>query len=484
MRVRRIIKWTLAAIASIVLVLGGLLFALFRTFYPNPPQPDFPAPQDPATAQRQDFEYFAHYFDLNRTYSDQARAKAAAMLAQYETKAGTFSPAQFALAIASMTALADNGHSRVHPSSLARKYNRLPCRLYRFADGYYVIRARPACSELLGAKVLKISERPIEDVADRMFAYFGGPRNHYDQFASPFFLESPELLNAAGLVPGADRLTLHVLLKDGSERDVEIVAEAPDAKAPSVFDVENLSPERLEGESADWQPLLAKDASLPTFLRDFSVPFRAEYWQKDATYYAQFRSNEDEEGHPIGEFIAQIRQDVRTHRPRVVIVDLRFDQGGNFTTTASLMKNITRLADSIERVYILTSAWTFSAGDVSLALARDRGGERVTVIGEPVGDRIKMWAEGRTMTLPNSKLRIGFATGLHDYSGSCWGERGCFWVMYLYPMHVKTLDPDIRVPYSFADYVSLRDPALERTLQLVRASPGAQATAAGSATAQ
>ncbi|HVY83056.1 MAG TPA: hypothetical protein VG994_18875, partial [Steroidobacteraceae bacterium] len=416
----RVIKWTLIGVAAIVLLLGGLVVALFRTFYPSPPQADFPPPVDAATAQRQDFEYFAHYFDLNRTYSAAARARAQRMLAQYEARSGTFSSAQFELAIASMTALADNGHSRVHPGGLPRRHNRLPCRVYRFADGYYFIRARPACVELLGAKLLALDGHATDDVVNEMFRYFGGPRNHYEQFAAPFFLESPELLNAAGLATTADRLTLHVRGRDGAERDVEIVADPPSPDAPGVSGVEFLSPERFESEPEGWQALLPQDAALPVFLREFSVPFRAEYWPADGTYFAQFRSNEDADGYPIAKFVERIEREVREHAPRFVVLDLRFDQGGNFTTTASLMKRLPRLVDSIQHVYVLTSAWTFSAGNVSLALVRDRGGNKVTVIGEPVGDRVRTWAEGGTMQLPNSKLRIGFATGLHDYSRSCW----------------------------------------------------------------
>ena len=152
------------------------------------------------------------------------------------------------------------------------------------------------------------------------------------------------------------------------------------------------------------------------------------------------------------------------------MLDLRFDQGGDFTKTASLMKHLTQLSDSIEHVYVLTSAWTFSAGDDSLALLKEHGAKKVTVLGEPVGDRIRLWGEGGNMALPNSGLVIRFATGLHDYSESCFGERSCFWVMYFYSMHVQSLAPDILVPYNFDDYVGLRDPVLERARELARAA--------------
>jgi hypothetical protein len=225
-----------------------------------------------------------------------------------------------------------------------------------------------------------------------------------------------------------------------------------------------LSPERIAREPPDWRPLLPKDALLPVFLRDYTVPFRSECWPQKQACYVQLRSNEDEPGHPIGEFLSQVRRQVSTAHPRFLILDLRLDQGGDLTKTFSFMSSVTRLANSIEHVYLLTSAWTFSAGEFSTAAARAHGGGRLTIIGDQVGDRTRFWAEGSAFVLPNSKLTLHFATGLHDYTRSCFGEHGCFWVLYAFPAQVRTLDPDIAVTYTFADYVALRDPLLQKAL--------------------
>jgi hypothetical protein len=470
-RTRRILIRGVATLSVLIVLIGVLGLAFFHTFYPSSPAAPVSGGSDAAIKQREDFDYLRNYFDLNRTFTVESQAHAEQLLAQYRERSGSLSDAQFDLAIAQIVALADNGHSRVQPGPLSRRHKRLPCRFYHFDDGFWIIRARPACAELLGAKVLRLDGRPIDEVADGMFKYFGGPKNHYDQFAAVFFLESPELLNAAGLALTGDRLVLHVLLRDGAERDVTVVAEDPDASAPHVYSDEYLSPKPIEKEPADWMPLLARDAKLPLFLRDYSAaPFQAEYWPDEGIYYAQFRSNEDEPGHPIGEFITRLKREISVDRPRVVVLDLRFDQGGNFTKTASLMKKLTTLSEAIEHVYVLTCAWTFSAGNVSVALLKEHGAKKVTLIGEPVGDRIRLWAEGGSLTLPNSGLVIGFATGLHDYSQSCFGERGCFWIMYFHPMHVQSFAPDILVPYNFDDYVGLRDPVLERARELARAA--------------
>jgi hypothetical protein len=468
---RRLGLWISSCLVILVLCCGVVILLFFHRFYPSVPPPNFSPAHDLATAQWQDFEYFRRYLNLDQAYSLEARSQAKQLLTEYQTKAGSLTPAQFDLAVSRMVALADNGHSAVYKGSLSRRNNRLPCRLYHFSDGYYVIRARPACRQMLGAKVIAVDGVPIDAIVDRMFEYSGGPRNHYDQFISVFFLESPELLRAAGLASLTDRLTLHVMLPDGSRQDETIIADPPDASAPRVYSDSYLSPQRIDGEGKDWSTLLTPDAKLPVFLLDYANPFQSLYWADKEVYYLEFKSNEGESGHSIGKFVARVKHEIVADRPRDVVVDLRLDQGGDFVTTAGLMTNLTNLTDSIEHVYVLTSAWTLSAGNVSVALLKQHGGRKVSVIGETVGDRIRIWAEGGDMTLPNSKLDIGFATGLHDYTHPCWRERGCFWTMFFFPMRLATLEPDIPVRYTFDDYVALRDPMLDRALTLATQHP-------------
>lgn len=465
--VRKLIFWGGGALLAVAVLAGALAYAFFQIFYPAPPSPNFPPPHSLADAQRQDLDYFRHYLDYNKAYTPAKREKAGAMLAAYEAKAGTLSSAQFELAIASMVALSDNGHSADYEGAFRRRHNKLPCMLYHFSDGYYIVRARPACRSLLGARLLAVDGHGTTEIADRAYEYARGPRNHFDQFVTPFYLESPALLNAMGLAKSPDRVTLRVQMPDGSLREVPMAADPPDPKwSWWTYSDSYLSPQPAPTDGADWKPYLSADAKVPLFIADYGNPFHTAHWP--GIFYASFRSNEDETGHPIAPFVDEVTKEIAAQNPRIVIVDLRFDQGGDMTTTADIMSHITTLAPSIRHVYILTSAWTFSAGEISAALAKAHGGDKVTILGTAVGDRLRFWAEGQTMTLPNSQIMMHYATGLHDYTKSCWAERGCFWTMLFYPMHLKTLAPDMTIPYSFADYRALRDPVLDYVLHSAR----------------
>ena len=414
--------WVVGLSAALLIVLGVVALTFFRTFYPDAPSADYPPARDVATAQQQDLDYFQNYFTLNKAYSPIALEKVKAMHGEALSKAGTYSSAAFSLAISRMVALSDNGHSSISKRYLSTTNNRIPCRLYRFDDGYYVIRAKPACVELLGAKLVSIDSVSIDAVVDRVYPFMLGPRNHFDQFIAPFFLESPELLHAAGVIAQADRFTLRVKMRDGSEQDIVMIADAPDADSPTVYSDSYLSPRRIDDEGEEWTSLLARNVDMPQFLLDYDNPFQTAWWPDQHTFYAQFRSNMDEPGHPIGPFTERVHREIVANHPRFIVLDLRLNQGGDFTRTASLMKRLATLTDAIKHVYVLTSAWTFSAGNVSLALVKEHGGDKVTVVGEAAGDRVRIWAEGGSLELPNSRIRVGYATGYHDYTKPCWGE--------------------------------------------------------------
>jgi hypothetical protein len=77
-------------------------------------------------------------------------------------------------------------------------------------------------------------------------------------------------------------------------------------------------------------------------------------------------------------------------------------------------------------------------------------------VGEPVGDALDFWSEGGNIILPNSRLCLHFANGFHSYSPREYPERK----PYVEDLSVETVEPDIRVEATFADYRAGRDPAL------------------------
>ncbi len=67
--------------------------------------------------------------------------------------------------------------------------------------------------------------------------------------------------------------------------------------------------------------------------------------------------------------------------------------------------------------------------------------------------------------LPNAFVTVYYASGRHNYRAACTDTGSCFWLNYVYPVKVDSLDPDIRAPITFAAYRARRDPAMDAVLE-------------------
>jgi hypothetical protein len=160
-----------------------------------------------------------------------------------------------------------------------------------------------------------------------------------------------------------------------------------------------------------------------------------------------------------------------------VILDLRGDGGGDYTNTWQFAHQLPRLLAPGGHILILTDSATFSAAITTAAFVKDAGGERVTIIGEPVGDRLSFFSEGGRACLPNLRVCVHYQTGKHDYGHACTDWHACYWVNWLYPVRVQTLEPDVVVPLRFEDWNAGRDAAflIARDLAKRRAKGAASA---------
>jgi hypothetical protein len=152
----------------------------------------------------------------------------------------------------------------------------------------------------------------------------------------------------------------------------------------------------------------------------------------------------------------------RRRRPRNIVVDLRFNMGGDLNIAREFMRALPGIAS--DHVYAITSGRTFSAAISSLGYLKQAAGDRLTIVGEPIGDRLQFWAEGDIMTLPGLGAMILYASERHNYMTGC-PEADCHAAIREHPIRVRSLQPDIATPLTWADFQARRDPAMAAILR-------------------
>jgi hypothetical protein len=379
-----------------------------------------------------------------------ARTQALAELEGIRKRAARLSPAEYQLRVAHLAALAGNGHTMLVKSAWPHAFNRIPLRLHRFADGLFVIHAPDDLRELIGARVVSIDGRDLSQL-ERVYRRYDGARESKRAEWIPFFLESPALLHGAGVADRADQVELRLDTSAGA-RVRRILRARLDP--PSLAPLDSLLRSRL----VDFASENLRGQSLPLYLGEPDRMFRANLVRELGVYYVQLRANASCGKEEIQPLLASLLSAIRTHRPRHLVIDLRFDGGGDLNTTREFFQTLPALIGREGRVFATTSGRTFSAGITSLGYLKQAGTSRVTIVGEPVGDRLEFWAEGHLIELPISKALLLSATERHNYRTGC-PQPDCHVSIRDYPIRVHTLDPDVGVASTYGDLRAGRDAA-------------------------
>ena len=302
----------------------------------------------------------------------------------------------------------------------------LPIRIYEFAEGVFVTAALPPHEGLAGARITAIEDTPIDEVLAAVEPLV--PRDGPATVPSfrPILLLRAEVLRGLGLI-GEGTVTIGLELPDGSATTAE------------------LDPIPL-GAHAEWAgPVgthqLPQDERV-RYLAD-AEPFSATMLD-GGTLYLRYRSIR-----PIG--TQEVRDLLEGGEVERVVVDIRQNPGGDNSTYLILRQLLEDFADANPgATTVLIDRVTFSAASNFATEIERRTDARF--VGEPMGGGLNFWNDVRWLELPNLPVPMRAAISVRH------------WV-FADPDHPRlTIEPDVPVEVTAADFFAGRDPALEAAL--------------------
>jgi len=457
----RILKFGLVGLGVVLLAGAGFFAALRLHFSPSPPATRYAVPNDALEAQRQDLDYFGKLLAMDISFSPKMRAEAAKRLEAMRESNVVLPRPRFRVALMRIAALSDNGHTGMATGSGAGAME-LPVRVAGFSDGIYVMHATKPYADLLGGRLIAVDGHPINEVMQRLEQLRGGVPGWRKAYAETY-ISQLDLLAGTGISPSMRQSSWTVVAPSGATLTRALTAYRQPDNEPSLFVKWDYGDVPLTQLGPDWiayQP----DWPLPATLSDFTTPFRR--FRDGCVMVAQLKSSSDEGPAQIKKYLAATRADMEASKPCAVILDNRFNDGGDYTNLAAFASGLPKLTTG--KIIVLTSPMTFSAGITTVGFVKQAGGDRVIIVGEPVGDRLAFYSEGSRGCLPHYHLCLNYRTARHDYANPCTDWRTCFWLDWFYPVRVKSLAPDRAVTMRFADWRSGRDPAYEEALALAR----------------
>lgn len=331
------------------------------------------------------------------------------------------------LSLRRILALVGDGHTNIY--GWESSFHGYPFRFYRFSDGYYVTRATPEYSKLLGARLVKIGNAEVGQAYDKVITLLPkGEGEMYLWHYAPIYLSFAEVQHALGMQPSAAKGSF--VFEDGGRRFTVEMDSTP------------------SGAGVKWLDAAAKT---PLYRQRPGETFWYEYLKDSKTVYFKFTGGFP----PYDECLrvyAELLGFVEKNPTERLVVDLRANSGGDSSLIEPLLEGIIRNENVNRRgrLFVVIGRATYSAGMIEAVMFRKR--TNAILVGEPTGAKPNQYNEvaheDQGIVLPNSKLTVYYTVAYRK----------------LVAGDPPALMPDVRVGLSSRDYVAGRDPVLERIL--------------------
>ena len=323
----------------------------------------------------------------------------------------------------------------------------LPVKALWFGDDMIVVQADKEYEELLGAKMVKIGDKPVSEAMDSINTLISHNNQQRLKYMNVMLFCHPQVLRHFGLLKG-DKLSLELIQENGQtiSKDVK-VKKLEKIRMVSVTESLSERPLYMSREDYFWYEYLPESNAVYFRLRtygDMSIPVKATYGEE-----VKKTSKEPSPYNSFSTFLQDMIKCIEDKKPEKIIIDLRGNNGGYIPILDPLRKFIKDNQNiPVEgSVFILEDKGCFSAPILDGTLYKPD--LKALVVGEETGERpFIMGAGAYVLSLPNSRVSILYAKGEFKAVDE----------------NVHTLVPDIKVDTTFEDYKNGVDPVLQKAL--------------------
>jgi hypothetical protein len=303
------------------------------------------------------------------------------------------------------------------PAARARRY---PLTFAWFTDGIFIVDADEAHRSAIGARVVTVGDRSIVDAVDLLSSTVGYQADGHRQAEVVWRLAMPLFVRGTRLAP---------------------------ATGPARFGVVDVAGTRSELalEPTTWRPSAPAPDRVPLY-RQRPMAFYWSRWLADSNaLYVQYNRCADAPDLSFADFTRSIVTTLDQHPDARLVVDLRWNGGGNSAVMRPLLDALAARPTRARGLSVLIGRHTFSSGLMN-AIELDQAG--AVMIGEPAGSPASHDGEVKRFDLPAHGLAVQHSTRRFVYRG------------YDGP----ALAPELAVLLSSADWFAGRDPVLAAAL--------------------
>jgi len=329
-----------------------------------------------------------------------------------------------------------SGHNVIIPTSPDKgALKKLPVQFYQFNDGLFIVDAEEGFEQWIGYKVDLIENTPIEAALQKTNAINARDNDMQILWLGPYYLGLPDVLKGLGIIKNANQVTITLSDSKGKSQKVTMNPIA-------------------------WQftgfPILPKlkTENQPLFLSKTEDNYWSKALPKHNAMFIQFNLVQQKEELTLMDFNLELRENIKQSNSQNLILDLRFNAGGNGAILPPMLKTLIEfeITNPKGQIFVLMGRGTFSAAQNLLTEITKF--TNAILVGEPSGSKPNFIGEAGWFKLPYSGLLGLIASQYHQTSKA--------------EDHRKWIAPHIPAGLSSIDYFNGNDKAMNVIMEVIK----------------
>lgn len=296
-------------------------------------------------------------------------------------------------ALRELAASIGDAHTTVLPPTDMEQQPFLPFQLCSYGGHWLIVQAHTLYARLVGQELLAVNGYTVPELREKLLPIIS---HESAQWADQQALTTALLLPALRYVGVTDRLdAATVTVRDlatgeSSTLEVQAITDSRDYSADTVVSCSGLAPTMVQ-HAANYLAFPLEDGSL----------------------YIQYNVCREDPALSMQDFASSLAEQFPAGGPAKVIVDLRYNGGGDSTVIQPLLDTLESLIRQGSRVYCLIGAGTFSSGVMAAADIQELG---ACMVGEATGGYLRTFGDVRTYPLNG-----GYALSCSTKNFAQWG---------------------------------------------------------------
>lgn len=247
-------------------------------------------------------------------------------------------------------------------------------------------------------KLVAIEDKPIDKIIEAAKDYISHENASWLKYQMLYWLTDYDFLDSLGLIK--------------KKNSTKFTFEGKDGKRVDVF-----SRPYNDYSLIPWE----KDSDYQEKIRNSPPIFRAArylYWmgyvENIKLLYIQYNRCREYIDYRFSDFLADVKSVYQKYYPKMMVVDLRFNTGGNSAIAGPLIDWISGLPlNDPSRLFVIIDKPTYSSAVLNALQFKLQ--TKATFIGEPTGGKPNSYGEVRTFDLESVKMRVSYSVKYFNY---------------------------------------------------------------------